>query len=412
LLAYRESFGQATTAPAAKNFVVVTWPEGLEPGWLPTGTENDFQLSDMLTPFAPHQKDLVIVSGLKGGTNNIILAHSEGTMSLWTGALPGGLAESLASRASLDQAIAAKIGGDTPYRSLHFGTQTNRISFISNPYVHYAGQKQPVPAEDDPTAMYQLIFGAADQDQAALDRLRLERRSVLDSVRGDLAELRTKIAVSDREKLDKHGEGIRGIERALDSLGNTCATPASAPTLTKEAAMLDENFPAVIKLQTDLLVSALECGMTRVATLQLSNTDSQTHIPGLATTRTVHEAQHNGTAADRNEIAAFFVKQLAYVIERLKSVTYPDGRTLLDDTLVVMGSEMAMGSHWNDPMPFFIAGGGGAGLRLGRYLQVPGVPRHTKLLTSVAQLMGLSDVQTFGDFSEDDATGPLPGLVV
>jgi len=57
------------------------------------------------------------------------------------------------------------------------------------------------------------------------------------------------------------------------------------------------------------LVTALQCGPTRVATLQLSNTDSQTRIPGLVTQRVVHEAQHSGTAADRIEINGFCMRQ-------------------------------------------------------------------------------------------------------
>jgi hypothetical protein len=57
---------------------------------------------------------------------------------------------------------------------------------------------------------------------------------------------------------------------------------------------------------------------------------------------------------------------------------------------------------------FVLAGGAGGGLKTGRYLQRPGVA-HNRLLVSIAQLMGLSDVQRFG--STDQGSGGVPGLV-
>jgi hypothetical protein len=182
--------------------------------------------------------------------------------------------------------------------------------------------------------------------------------------------------------------------------------------LTRQAALEDANFRTVIQQQTSLLTLALQCRLTRVATLQLSNTDSSTKIPGIATQRAVHEAQHSGTYDDRVAVGTFFVERLAELLGRLKAVDVGNGRTLLDDTLVVMGSDMAIGTHAPDPSAFFVAGGRGT-VRLGTYLDVASTPpQHTKLLTTVVHAMGLTDITTVGDFPDADAKGLLPGVLM
>ncbi|HXK19826.1 MAG TPA: hypothetical protein VNG33_18575, partial [Polyangiaceae bacterium] len=59
-------------------------------------------------------------------------------------------------------------------------------------------------------------------------------------------------------------------------------------------------------------------------------------------------------------------------------------------------------------VPFVVAGGAAGKLKTGRYLQFNGV-EHNRLLVSVAQLMGLSELETFG--STDKNSGNLAGFV-
>jgi hypothetical protein len=59
-------------------------------------------------------------------------------------------------------------------------------------------------------------------------------------------------------------------------------------------------------------------------------------------------------------------------------------------------------------MPFVVAGGAAGKLKTGRYLQYNG-EEHNRLLVSVAQLMGVSDMDKFG--STDTKTGSLSGFL-
>lgn len=85
------------------------------------------------------------------------------------------------------------------------------------------------------------------------------------------------------------------------------------------------------------------------------------------------------------------------------------GGTMLDNSLVVWGSELGKGnSHSFEKIPFVIAGGAAGKLETGRYLQFSGV-EHNRLLVSIAQLMGVTDMESFG--STDTKTGNLTGFV-
>jgi hypothetical protein len=167
----------------------------------------------------------------------------------------------------------------------------------------------------------------------------------------------------------------------------------------------------------DMMVLAMECGITRVGTLQSSSHTSELIMSRFAGTEMYdpnydmrsHQASHYGAAHDPNsrEYTAFlqqcrwWVQQFAYLIAQLKARPEGDG-TMLDNTLLVLCSEVCDGNiHNHDNMPFVVAGQGGGALRTGRLLQYGG-DRHGNLYISIAKAMG-QDIGWFGDAS----SGPL-----
>jgi hypothetical protein len=83
------------------------------------------------------------------------------------------------------------------------------------------------------------------------------------------------------------------------------------------------------------------------------------------------------------------------------------GHSLLDESVVFFGSELAdPPTHRKVGMPFLLAGNGG-GLRTGRWVQYPGVS-HNDLLVSILNLFG-DPSNTFG--TPEYCTGPLTNLV-
>jgi hypothetical protein len=216
--------------------------------------------------------------------------------------------------------------------------------------------------------------------------------------------------------VDAHLESVRDIERRLAPAAPpaaSCAAPAMGQRLDPT---VNENMPAIGKLQMDLLATALACDHTRVATLQWTHAESIQSFPWLGVTGQHHVMSHAGdgdAAAQESltKINVWYAEQLRYLLEKLAAVREGD-RTLLDNTVVVWMNEVGKGNnHAHRDLPFLLAGSCGGAFRTGRFVDfmangASGFP-HNNLLVSLAQAMGLQDT-TFGD--PQHCTGALPSL--
>jgi len=81
-------------------------------------------------------------------------------------------------------------------------------------------------------------------------------------------------------------------------------------------------------------------------------------------------------------------------MEQTKDV---DGQSLLHNSMIVYGSGNADGNrHTHANLPILLAGGGGGGLKPGRYVKVESKPL-TNLFLSMADRIGVSGVEKHGD---------------
>jgi hypothetical protein len=93
----------------------------------------------------------------------------------------------------------------------------------------------------------------------------------------------------------------------------------------------------------------------------------------------------------------WYAEQLAYLLGKLDAVPEGDG-TMLDNTLVVLGSELSKGnSHSHMDAPFILAGGAGA-FAMNRNLDYATGQdvSHNNLLVAILNAMGVQ-ATTFGD---------------
>lgn len=171
--------------------------------------------------------------------------------------------------------------------------------------------------------------------------------------------------------------------------------------------MSNDNFPAVGKLQMDLMAMALACDLTRVGTIQWENSVGNVQFTWLNITRGHHDMSHDGddvtqTMENLTQINIWYAQQLAYLLGKLAAIPEGSG-TMLDNTLVFCVNELSRGNvHSHNPMPYLFAGGTGGTLQMGRFLQFKGEP-HNNLLVSLMNLYGVEG--TFGD--PNFCTGPL-----
>jgi hypothetical protein len=413
----------AGTAPP-KRLITFFSPDGtIYPAWAPTAgaTPDAFTLSRVLAPLAANQPHIVVLDGI----NNVAATqgpgddHMRGMGAMLTGIelLPGttmggaGDPAGLAGGISVDQAIANQIGSGTKFKSLELGVESSSSGTVWG-YTSYSGANQPLPPDNNPASVFNRVFSQLGASSTDLQRVQAERRSVLDAVIGDYRRLGPRLGAADRAKLDNHLTNIRDLEARLTApgaAGAACAKPA-APTGDYK---MNDSFPAVGKLQTDLLVMAMACDLTRVGTLQWEQSVGDVRFTWVdpTITRGHHDMSHDGddnadTQEKLTKINVWYAQQLNYLIEALKAVPEGSG-TMLDNTLVLWCNELAKGNaHSHNPMPFVLAGHAGGALSAGRYLKFNKVP-HNNLLVSIMNLMGVP-ATTFGNPAL--CTGPLVGL--
>jgi hypothetical protein len=421
---------RAQTAPP-KRFIAFFTPNGnIASQWKPSGTETAFTLSPILAPLEAYKSKLLVLSGLnmkcaQSGPGEL---HMMGMGGFLTGAhlqsgsftdgsgTPAGWADGI----SVDQQIAKNLGAVTRFPSLELGVQV--VDNTNWGRMSYLGPGLPATPENDPTKVYSRLFssftppttGAPPPQGPSPDDI--ARRSILDLVKRDLERLGAKVGVADKRRLDAHLAALRSVENQLASTNTTPPSTTSScvkPTAPTTANVLsDSNYPAVGKAQLDLLAMAFACDLTRVASVQWSYSRSATYFPWLGISSPSHhsishDAASSSTALDKAvKINTWYMEQLAYLMGRLASMPEGNG-TVLDNTIILVGNELANGQpHEVTGLPLLLAGGGAGYFRMGRFLQYSGTP-HNNLLVSCLNALG-SPVTTFG--YPEFCTGPLSGL--
>jgi hypothetical protein len=398
-----------------KRLLIIYTPNG---GWeLPSGM--DFTGS-MVEPLQGFAQKLLLLRGLDMNVHNNGQGEPHQQGMAWLTGQPlnegdqvggcGMLTSGWASGISVDQAVANVIGTQTTRRSLHFGVQTlNYGGKEVRTVMSYEGSDLPVSNEDDPWNMYDTVFSQLNVDPAVLENLRARRKSILDAVDGQLASLAPKLSADDKLKLERHLDVIRKLETQLDNpgaiLGGSCQLPTvgSPMDLTQPA-----NYEAIGKLQMDMLAMSFACDITRVATLQWSASTNNRPYPFLQYDGSpiVDDEHILGHQPDDDTVAwaklrvirIWYAQQLAYLLGKLDEVPEGDG-TMLDNTLVVLGSELSRGnSHSHMDAPFILAGGAGE-LAMNRNLDYSGGDiSHNNLLVAILNVMGIQATE-FGDAS-------------
>jgi hypothetical protein len=428
LLESFDAFGQEATPAGPKRLVLLYNPNGTIPDafWpAPGATETDFTLGPILEPLAAFKDRMLLLRGLDlsvavapnmpGGPHQRgiggLYTGSElqtGTMADGDGSLAG-----WANGASIDQEIVHRLNPPTLLPSLELGVRATQADVMAR--ISYSGPGSPVPPMNDPREVFTRLNAGFQSDLAGPEQAaaREQRRLVMTAVQAQYSYLRPKVSIVDRLKLERHADFLSGIVRRLDygiRPGPFCSQPAEPPLLGPENA---DDMPNITRLQLDMLALAFACDLTRVASVQFSTAVNAIGFPWLGSVAEGHNLSHRGpsdTAAidQLTQRARWYSEQVAYLLQQLASITEGD-RTVLDNTVLVWGNELSLGStHAHTDIPFVLLGSAGGHFRTGRYLQLASQP-HNRLLISLLQAMGV-DSTGFGhpDFG---MSGPVSGLV-
>ena len=426
--------------PAAR-FVTVYTPGGSvidngsgENRWRPSGSETDFTLSPILAPLEEIKHKLLVVDGLSMASAQGE-QHQAGIIAWLTGT-PQADGYGYSQGPSIDQVIATKISAGQKAKgsiqmAVRWGTgkshgllhPINSVNFEDNDSFN------PIPPRLDPQEIFTSLFSTLDPDTSADAAARLARKkSILDYVDRRYDTLSQRLGASDKHKIDQHLTKIREMEQALEKgiiPSAVCKAPEAVdtsdydPTTGLNSAddgsilnvSTDQAIPKVGQFMMDMLVMALACDITGVASLQWSDTEAKHTFPWLGLSEHHHFYQHDGNfrPEECEQIGIWYSEQHAYLLQAMDAIDM-GGHTLLDESVVFFGSELAQPpTHSKDNMPFLLAGGGG-GLKGGRFLRNDGIPdsSHNNLLLAILRLFG-DQRETFGDPSY--CSGALTNLV-
>jgi hypothetical protein len=158
----------------------------------------------------------------------------------------------------------------------------------------------------------------------------------------------------------------------------------------------------------DLIVLAFQADVTRVATFVLANEGSNKAYPFIGVSEGHHELSHHGRNQTKlqkiRDINRFHTTQLAYFLEKLRSVKEGDG-TLLDHAMVAYGSGNSDGDrHNHDDLPIVLAGRGCGTIKPGRHVRFSSETPVNNLWLSMLERMEIKVGQL------GDSTGTLKGL--
>ncbi|MEM9189840.1 MAG: DUF1552 domain-containing protein [Myxococcota bacterium] len=449
-------------------FLGVRTPHGVDRDWWIPKQSNgadpqgeDMALSDLtfeyenavLTPLMGWRDQITILDGLdtqvtkegtRGGTRTSHGHNEQGT--LLNGAQPPSDREGNfgAGHPSLDfymhgrlspdrRLITASVAGTGSWKCMSYDDNGRPRSPESRPQSVYDEVFQGFEPPD-PNTMPMVDYGPGEARLAAYNE-------------ADLMRLRDRLTGSERQKLEDHMAAMGLITGGGSSpmVGSCMPSDASLPGADGRLDTYTD-IERVTRGHAQVIAQAFACNLSTCATLQILN-DFPNWFSDLPEVRTgaiigrygdsfrFHEnLVHDYWSASGQDQANLRVGYLAglrwsashfaAVLEELDAVIDPmdpTGGSILDNTVIFWHNEFGHDGHDRQDTrhPAVIAGGGGRTLRLGRYLRLRDINssdrvRHNRLLTSIAQAMGLTDVDYFGDRDLGDRPeyrGPLVPLM-
>ena len=404
--------GAAAAAPPLRLAVLFAGNGFHSKEWWAEGSGSEMKLGKVLEPVADFREKMLLVKGLYNEQARKGNIHSSQTGNLLSGA-PLASGGEIRSGTSFDQHLAQTYGRGTKVPSLVLGCEKSNpsvhknYSMLYSSHISWSSPSTPTPLEIYPALAFDRLF----KDEAHAGDV-----SVLDAVLETADDLRRRISLADRRKLDEYLDSVRDVEARIEAAGKKGELQGWRPALEKPdiprpADGIPQDIAEHMRLMCDILVLAFQTDTTRIVTLKLNNDHSALRFPNLPRTDNpsqgidymIHHLLSHSDGADWLVVNRFFMEQMAHVARRLDAIQEGE-RTALDNSIVMMCSSMMAGAkHDNDQLPMVVLGRAGGTIETGRVLDYSGKPdrQMCRLYLSLMDKMGVRE-KTFGD-----ATAPL-----
>ena len=366
---------RSPSASASSSGATGSSPSAGTPGG--TGHGGAWSLSEELRPLAANKDYLSVITRANVKTRNL-RGHHAGTVGILSGTEllprdPGNANYASTYRQpSIDQLVAPHLRGDAAFKSIEVGVD-ERVTTSEGTTLNYLSHNGPDsanPQEYRPSQVFSRLFGdgfVAPGGEINPDPTLSVRRHILDAVREDARQLDRKLGHQDRQRLERHLQGISELQSRIQAIEE--ATPPD-PGVCQVPPMPQDQGSHNMDLQrrrsrvmAELLAMGMACDRTRVWTNLFSGSVSGTYFDRIHGD-SFHNLTHNqGGQGEVHRIVVFIMECLNEMLTLLRDTPEGDGN-LLDHTLILATSDCSRGlAHNLEDYPVLLAGKAGGALR-------------------------------------------------
>jgi hypothetical protein len=464
----------AQAAGTILRYIPIFLPNGASENWKPSGQGQGaaWQLSGVLSPLQALKAKVQILTNMENGS--AFNADGSASVEPSHGRQPGAWLTSVnfedvikatgakeANGVSVDQVLAdtplfkdktsipsLQVGLSTVYASCD-GKQCSNSRSVS-----WHTQTQPMYKKVDPLDVFNTLTGGGGgpgpvgnpDDPAVKQRLAL-KKSVLDAVLENANNTNALLSSADKMRMEEFLQSVRDVEKQAigvsAGMGGTAmpgGTPgmgtmgcAAAPKPTMATVTPDGitgttatyNKGTHADVMNGLIVMALQCDLTRIVSYMLEDERSEftyDHVVkrtfpsatsvamGTGNCGNYHGSQH-GSQDEFASISWWNVSKVAELATKLDAIKDPDGKTMLDNSVIFLGGCMHGANHSCNELPTALIGGGGGKLKGDQHVVYAGSKPlrhlHFTLLNDVFQA-GVAD---FGKDAGGKPVGKLPEII-
>ncbi len=388
----------ASTHGERRRMVAINVGLGLHlPNIIPEKSGRGYETTPYLKPIEDLRDQFTVISG----TSHPEVDGGHLAEKSFLTAAPHPVRASFKNSISLDQYAAEKLGPKTRFGTLALSLTGRGLSWSRSGVA--------LPAHTKPSVVFSQLFleGSPIEKEKQIQRLK-DGQSVLDVVMDKTTGMRRRLGEADRDKLDEYLTSVRETEQLL--VQNQAWENKPKPKVdAKPPVDLDDKADIIgrARLMYDMTLLALQTDSTRIVTFFKNTLNIVPQIAGVA--QDYHNLSHHGKDPEKiKELAIIESAQMKIFAEFLHKLhaTKEGGGSLLDETMVLFGSNLGnASSHSNVNLPIVFAGGG---FKHGHHLAFDAEKNAplAKLFVTMMQRMGIEEDQ----FAS--GKGTLPGLEI
>lgn len=305
---------------------------------------------------------------------------------------------------TFDVAIGEALGGRLT-KNMHVGVWSSKTKGVEYmPFTDKNGNK--IQVSDNPQQVYDtLLADIVGSSSGTPDPDAERRKKVLEALHENLDLLQANpLNVKQQGKLLTHEEALNYYQNTLLGTLDIGGTGFSRPAIGMTG--IDDDADVIAKAQMRNIAMAFQADITRTASFQFMGAQDESlriNFPSIRPYMGEYGAgeklTHNETrshVSSHNESTLFDAQtrwyniMVAYLMDELAvrpDVTY--GGTLLDNTLILVMSEVGGGNHQQENPGIYVAGGAGNAIRSGTGIDA-GNAGMSNLYLDIAKSFGLN----------------------